>query len=1009
MPRFILALFVFVITTATLNAQDSISGIINHYATVTAFDRCARAITVDETDGFAVQDTLLLFQMQGATINTSNTGSYGELSSLNNAGRYEKAVIESITGSTITLAYTPLYEYEPAQRVQIVSYPHYTTAIVTDTLKAQPWDGNSGGLLAFSADSLVLEADIDASGTGFRGGVQVLDYDGDCFWFLNHDDFLYNEGSIRSGRKGEGIAAAGVDQARGRGAQLNGGGGGNDHNSGGGGGGNIAAGGRGGINDNPSTFGCQGDFPGRGGRGVGFDPLRLYMGGGGGAGHTNNTNLQNGAHGGGIILIEASYLAGNGYTLRSNGLDAPDANGDGANGGGAGGTIYLRAATQNESGLQLEIRGGDGGNANNSGADQCFGPGGGGSGGLVLATDGLNFTPLYEGGTAGSTINSASCPDGNNGAQNGQEGQQALPLSIPVSQQILEPPVLVEAEQQSPACLSSSATLSATFSGSSLTYQWQVDTGNGFEDLTEGSTYQNVNTSSLFIPAVTAGMFTYEYQLVASNACGTVSSPVILLIQEAYPVAFFSFTINGNDVSFENLSTDADSYEWDFAGLGNSTATDASFSFPGPGSYPVTLAAMSEACDGFSAITLTVVIQSSPVAIASPEAVDDCAPGTFTFTNNSQNFEEAEWYFPGSTEVVFNLDGPAVTYELAGNYEALLIVSNTAGADTLIIPLTLSAGPSAGFDFSVNGSTVDFNNTTVGGNSYSWDFGGLSGSTLPNPSYNFEAEGVYSVSLIAENECGADTIVQNIQIGNPPVPIIEVDGSSGGCAPLLVQFQQSIEGNFDSLLWSFPGGQPTTSTESSPSVIYDTPGLYNLTLTVYSSFPPVSQTAFQLVEVFPRPMPSFSYAIDGLTVSFINLSTQSNSYVWNFGDGNTSNEENPVHTYAGPGSYNVTLNASSSNCNSAISESVVLSPNSTSAASTRKVVRLFPNPNSGVFCIDTDWQWERWQLYGLHGQLIQEGIHQPVPCIQIAGLAAGLYSIRLSDTNETVVLMVVIQ
>ncbi len=69
--------------------------------------------------------------------------------------------------------------------------------------------------------------------------------------------------------------------------------------------------------------------------------------------------------------------------------------------------------------------------------------------------------------------------------------------------------------------------------------------------------------------------------------------------------------------------------------------------------------------------------------------------------------------------------------------------------------------------------------------------------------------------------------------------------------------------------------------------------------------------AFSSCEKTPEPVAGFSYTIDGLVVTFANSSTDADSYVWNFGDGNTSTEMSPVHTYADYGLYSVTLTATS--------------------------------------------------------------------------------------------------
>ncbi len=60
-------------------------------------------------------------------------------------------------------------------------------------------------------------------------------------------------------------------------------------------------------------------------------------------------------------------------------------------------------------------------------------------------------------------------------------------------------------------------------------------------------------------------------------------------------------------------------------------------------------------------------------------------------------------------------------------------------------------------------------------------------------------------------------------------------------------------------------------------------------------------------EPTPAPTVDFSFSVDGYQVAFTALATNTDTYVWDFGDGESSTEQNPVHTYAQSGTYSVTL------------------------------------------------------------------------------------------------------
>ncbi|WNJ18519.1 T9SS type A sorting domain-containing protein [Pontibacter sp. G13] len=408
---------------------DTISGIINSYTAITATDPLSNSITVSDASDFDLADQVLLIQMQGATISTTGSA-YGTITSLNGAGTYEWASVCNVntTNGEISFEYPLQNTYSPTSSSQLIRVPTYANAYVDGTLTAQPWDGATGGILAFSVNNtLELGADIDVSGQGFRGGIPD-NGTSNCF-FTTNSYALTN--STNGGQKGEGIAIP-TSTNYARGPQANGGGGGNRHNSGGAGGSNYSAGGRGGDKDG-SAF-CSGNFPGVPGKTLaswGYSPANpyLFMGGGGGAGHEDNGQASNGGNGGGIIMIEAFQLIGNGFDIRANGADVvPMGNqSDGNSGGGAGGVIALQVDNIDPAtNLTLSVNGGDGGSTNIN----CEGPGGGGSGGVVWtsnAVPGATTTQL-SGGIRGVA---AACANDPQGAISGTNGVSLTGYTIP--------------------------------------------------------------------------------------------------------------------------------------------------------------------------------------------------------------------------------------------------------------------------------------------------------------------------------------------------------------------------------------------------------------------------------------------------------------------------------------------------------------------------------------------------------------------------------------------------
>lgn len=201
----------------------------------------------------AVGDLLMIIQMQGATIDGSDTPNFGAVSALNGAGNYELVTVASITpggggrgtiGINTTNCSGLRHSYTTAGRTQVVRVPQLANLTVNAgaSVAAAPWDGAVGGILALQVqNALTLTGSLNADGVGFRGGVVEQN--------TSNNSFIYRSTSDATGaEKGESIAGFGADYDAfggryGRGAPANGGGGGNAHNAGGGGGANGNPGG----------------------------------------------------------------------------------------------------------------------------------------------------------------------------------------------------------------------------------------------------------------------------------------------------------------------------------------------------------------------------------------------------------------------------------------------------------------------------------------------------------------------------------------------------------------------------------------------------------------------------------------------------------------------------------------------------------------------------------------------------------------------------------------------
>lgn len=934
-------------------AQTQISGIINLYAAVNAIEPCTSKLTVDDASNFAVDDFVLIIQMKGTTINTSNSSSFGDIDDIGAAGFYEKNEILSISGNEIYLKKELLNSYSTANSVQLVSLPVYSIAEIVGELTAKPWDGQTGGILALEATNLVFQASIDVSGIGFRGASKIVVNSG-CSFLTNADSYHYSDSDWRGSSKGEGIAEPVLGKEHGRGAQANGGGGGNDHNSGGGGGGNTSAGGIGGK-QNVGGFGCDGDYPGRGGKACPSEVERIFMGGGGGSGHTDDTGAgSSGSNGGGIAIVIAQTIQGNGFKILANGIKPALAQHDGAGGGGAGGTVLLKANSLNGD-LSVEAKGGGGGDVKND-ADRCDGAGGGGSGGRLL-TNVANLTSIdLTGGIAGvNTVTSSQCNGQSNGAEAGDDGLQSNLASFLASQNPIIPFEVIAQPSDVYSCVGLPASLNFQVQGNYLNYQWQINTGQGWQNVMPNGNYTGGQSNELDITSVAPVMNGFQFRCLVTSICmADFYSDEVNLILTDVPNADFTVNSIGNGVyTFVNNSSNTTNYVWDFGDGNTSNEIMPSHSYSNFGNYIVTLTA--EGPCGQDVFTYNLMVATTPEANFSYQNTGECAPQTVQYSNSStSNATGFQWFFEGGSPNNSTNDSPIVIYSTPGTYDVMLIATNAVGADTFLLSQGIEIGgpPVVDAGFSVSNLIVSFDNLSLNASDgYLWEFGDGQTSTETSPIHAYATQGLFQVTLTAYNNCGETSITMEVPTGSLPLANFTADHVFG-CTPMLVEFQNLSAGaNITALFWEFEGGTPSTSTDPNPIVTYSEPGSYKVSLTATNALGSHSTEELGYINVQTSPVANFSFLANEKTVYFTNSSFGGSFYHWEFGDGYVSQAVNPVHEYASPGVYDVTLTTGDQNCGSAISHQVYIEPSSTTEGFGRGI-NIFPNPTQGLFMVE---------------------------------------------------------
>ena len=533
------------------------------------------------------------------------------------------------------------------------------------------------------------------------------------------------------------------------------------------------------------------------------------------------------------------------------------------------------------------------------------------------------------------------------------------------------------------------------------TWLWQMPDGQ-VQGSSGGLTYDLINNTS------TSEI--YQTELIAGNSFGCTDT--FRLPIEVYPKVIANSVFNNDGcspfpVKFFNLSENANSYKWDFGiyGITNDEAPTITFqnNQNAQASYPFELVAYSiYGCT--DTLREQVFLNPNPIADFSLDNNFGCEPFNVQVQNNSVGSVDHYWDFGNASPGINNNVNFTHTYEnpttLSQSYDIVLVATNSFGCkDTTIKPVDVyprvtpkfdpipnscepytvdvidrsegatniiwnfnnestSNAPSTAYTFTLNNGTqnapkwveliainsfgcrdtlrhnftlyakpeaqfaadpitmrypddrVSLLNTTQGNWTYFWDFGDglVSNEEQPN-SHTYNTWGEYTINLIANNSFCSDTTQQTITI-TPPLPVADFNGAGIGCVPLTVHFNNTSDFNVSNF-WDF--GDGLTSTDENPSHTYFEVGTYSVSLTVEGPAGDLdSYTLVNVVEVNENAIAGFTMnptEVNARTepVDFLNLSQRADTYEWDFGDGNFSEEENPTHFYQQAGVYDIEL------------------------------------------------------------------------------------------------------
>ena len=473
---------------------------------------------------------------------------------------------------------------------------------------------------------------------------------------------------------------------------------------------------------------------------------------------------------------------------------------------------------------------------------------------------------------------------------------------------------------------------------------WDWDFGDGSPHGT------NPTVTHAYVPGITVNVI---LTVTATNdggatTCNDTYSETLNI--NALPDAFIASTPNPSCVGATTFFTGTSgamiqAWNWDFGDGTTSNLKDPSHIYTVSGAYTVNLDVTDvNGCQN-SATPYTQDIGDLPTADFSWDPDPACLNAPIQFTDlSAPNIASWDWNFgDGSTSVMQN---PTHAYATTGSFNVILTVTSTDGC-TSSITQVITVDPLPVPDFTTDapvcsGDSVHFTNLSSSPNGYIaqwiWDFGDGNTVTIdypnnPNVAHLYASTGTYAVLLtVTDSDNCQNTTSKLIDVVANPIADFIFDEICYGDPVIFTDLSSQNGGpNLFSWDWDFgdpPSGTNNTSTLQNPSHIFSDPGTYTVTLIIANTVG-CTDTTTQDVTVDSIPQVEFTMADDticlGADAVFTGIGTEFNSWLWDFGDGNTSTQQNPVHTYQLPGLYTVTLTASTvEGCVSSVSYNIVV-------------------------------------------------------------------------------------
>lgn len=501
---------------------------------------------------------------------------------------------------------------------------------------------------------------------------------------------------------------------------------------------------------------------------------------------------------------------------------------------------------------------------------------------------------------------------------------------------VLERPVVDFSANKTDFCSApGTATFTPTVSGNApgpYTYSWD---------------FGPAGTSTSTSPTVTfngpaPAQYIVKLTVTSSNGCATtVTKNGYIKIHK--PNAAFtgpSSTCLYATTTFTNTSviTSTASFTWMFGDNTPSVnSTNGAHEYTAPGTYTVKLITSEGGCLDSTTRQILVRPQPNPKIVKTPDSLCP-APQTMAFSTDPA-MTAYNWNINHASGMTTSASAtPTQLYTANGHFPVILKVTDQYGCkDTIfdmvsLYPLSIAStvnelkSDSGCAPFTAKFKTTLYRDSGIVYPypvlSYKWKFGDGDSSSAASPTHIYTDTGRFKVyvEVITKNGCPIKDSLY-VVVGNKPVIHEIVASSTVICPKKNVDFVATVTGPKPArYIWDFGDGPPSiTIDDSTMSHIYSCVGKYTVKLVVmHNGCASAAKIKNAFIEVLPpcAKIEADVNCIKPLEVKFFNQSIGDSSRVWMFGDGNTSTQMHPTHTYAIKGNYWVTLAVynSTTNC-----------------------------------------------------------------------------------------------